>query len=464
MSEPFYHDPAFRPYMRSCGPGSLIYRQGSTEGHIAILVRGVLEVARDGYLVAEIVEPGAILGEMGLILNQPASATVTALTDAELIVVPRSKLSEVSVKIPAFAVRMMKTLATRLQASNERIAELETSYDQLYNQIESSGAMKGDTSGVYAAQTQVVESPLTMLEDLKNEISGPGSSAEMEAVQLAREVNLPEQTEKGRQPLLPKRICCPVHSIPEAFPIYLLRKGSQAFARDRYGITDYRAGKDGYAPIDYTLQEVLICPACHFASNLPDNFLPDTRGKGSSGGFMIRRSVRDVLEFGLDVRKALVETLPEPEMLFGPARDVRTAGVAYELAMITARAFWETDKTVFSTWGFRLIVYNLKLAQIHRKYRSPETERVYLGRALDLVRDNLGQFGGAQYFYTYFLAVALAQRLEGNKQAEKYLETFRVLRERSLERLEPNLAMLATEYYQKAQSVLDGADTPDWKA
>ncbi|MDB5514323.1 MAG: 3,5-cyclic-nucleotide phosphodiesterase, partial [Tardiphaga sp.] len=54
--------------------GTLVIREGETTGHLFVLIEGRLEVVKGDTVVATITEPGAILGEMSVLLHQPHTA------------------------------------------------------------------------------------------------------------------------------------------------------------------------------------------------------------------------------------------------------------------------------------------------------------------------------------------------------------------------------------------------------
>ena len=67
--------------------GAELIRQGTKPGSLIVLKEGEIEVLRDGKFVASTHQPGAIFGEMGVLLDRPASASVRALTDVQLYVI-----------------------------------------------------------------------------------------------------------------------------------------------------------------------------------------------------------------------------------------------------------------------------------------------------------------------------------------------------------------------------------------
>src|SRR5258708_12178932 len=64
--------------------GTLIIHEGGTTDHLYVLIEGRLEVVKGDTVVAIITEPGAVLGEMSVLLDQSHTATVRAASDSTL--------------------------------------------------------------------------------------------------------------------------------------------------------------------------------------------------------------------------------------------------------------------------------------------------------------------------------------------------------------------------------------------
>ena len=62
--------------------GGLVVQEGGRTGHLYVLIEGRLEVIKGDTVVASITEPGAVLGEMSVLLDQPHTATVRAASDS----------------------------------------------------------------------------------------------------------------------------------------------------------------------------------------------------------------------------------------------------------------------------------------------------------------------------------------------------------------------------------------------
>ncbi len=58
--------------------------RASRTGHLFVLIEGRLEVVKGDTVVASIAEPGAIVGEMSMLLEQPHTATVRAADDSSV--------------------------------------------------------------------------------------------------------------------------------------------------------------------------------------------------------------------------------------------------------------------------------------------------------------------------------------------------------------------------------------------
>ncbi len=429
--QPFYLDPLFAPLHKSFSAGEKIFEQDGTDGHLCILVKGELQVQRDGRTVGVVAEPGAILGEMSLILGVPYTASVLATSDATLAVIPREKLKEVVGRIPAFSVRMMRTLARRLQQTNQRLADLESTYDALWRQVENGSLLDNPEGQLVAGIDGICDEP--------------------EEEQASR------VQDQGRSPLFAREVRCPAHEGDESFSMFRLRTGSLTAGSDPYDIIEYTGATPGYAFVDYTLQEVHVCPVCFFASNLTEAFCPVDRTSASL--FTIHHWIRQNLQEERGRREALAARLDDRSLLFSDGRPFHVACVAYRLAIMTARTFFDTDPLRYSIWGFRISTYYLKLAQIMRRYHEARGEEQCLTSAFELLQKHLGKFDGNQYFLAMFRIVALSRVLEGEAQAETHLVRFRRVREKYGKRLNARMNAVVDEYFSKAEKLVSGEST-----
>ena len=56
--------------------GETVLAAGTTSGRLLVLKTGAVEVMKDGMQLAEVSEPGAVFGELSMLLDQPHTADV----------------------------------------------------------------------------------------------------------------------------------------------------------------------------------------------------------------------------------------------------------------------------------------------------------------------------------------------------------------------------------------------------
>ncbi len=99
--------------------GDVLFESGSTPEGVYLLASGRLRVsgtAGPGFK-AEI-ERGELVGEAGWLLGEPHSATVSALRDSELLLLPHAVLEEAAARSSELALAMARLCARRLRRSN----------------------------------------------------------------------------------------------------------------------------------------------------------------------------------------------------------------------------------------------------------------------------------------------------------------------------------------------------------
>jgi CRP/FNR family cyclic AMP-dependent transcriptional regulator len=111
---------------RTIAAGTDLLEEGHSTGHLYILLGGRLDVIKAGATVAAVSEPGALFGEMSLLLDQPHTATVRAATDCRIceIVDARRFLAET----PELTLSVARMLAQRLNVANTYLADLKRQY------------------------------------------------------------------------------------------------------------------------------------------------------------------------------------------------------------------------------------------------------------------------------------------------------------------------------------------------
>ena len=109
--------------IQSYRTGETILARGTTTGKLLVMIEGVVEVARDGRRIAEIAEPGAVFGEMALLLDQPHTADVRTLAPSTFYVADGRTIVGVD---SATTLYVATVLAQRLTAVNRYLVEVRT--------------------------------------------------------------------------------------------------------------------------------------------------------------------------------------------------------------------------------------------------------------------------------------------------------------------------------------------------
>ena len=141
--------------------GEVIFAEGRRHGEIVILVEGTVRITKDGVQIGLVDQPGAVLGEVGVLLDAPASATATAVSEVRCLRAddPATLWRE----RPELTLALAKTLARRLDLVTSYLADLQRQY-----------ADRSDSLGVVA---QVLSA---LSQDCGDEME-PGSEREPEA-------------------------------------------------------------------------------------------------------------------------------------------------------------------------------------------------------------------------------------------------------------------------------------------
>jgi CRP-like cAMP-binding protein len=74
---------------RRFAAGSVLLAEGETSGLLFVLVEGEVEILKGTFQINTVADPGAIFGEISLLLDKPHMATVRAVSDCRVHVVER---------------------------------------------------------------------------------------------------------------------------------------------------------------------------------------------------------------------------------------------------------------------------------------------------------------------------------------------------------------------------------------
>lgn len=113
---------------KSFNEGQYIIREGHNDKTVFILLSGEVEILKkDKYgndqVVAKIRDGGTILGEMSIFLDEPRTSSVRISEDALTLVFTGEKFLAAVINTPELAMRILKSLSTKLKITNERVVQ-----------------------------------------------------------------------------------------------------------------------------------------------------------------------------------------------------------------------------------------------------------------------------------------------------------------------------------------------------
>jgi CRP/FNR family transcriptional regulator, cyclic AMP receptor protein len=108
--------------------GDEIFAKGDPGNSMMAVLKGRVQISApspDGrQMVLTIMHEGEVFGEIALIDGKERTADATALTDCELLVVPRHPFLELMERRPELAVGLLVVLCERLRRTNEQVEDL----------------------------------------------------------------------------------------------------------------------------------------------------------------------------------------------------------------------------------------------------------------------------------------------------------------------------------------------------
>ena len=101
--------------------GETVLAAGSTTGRLLILREGAVEIVKEGVQIAKVTEPGAVFGELSILLNQPHTADIRAVETSRFHVADAAALLA---QDPIALLYVAAILARRLDGANHALIEL----------------------------------------------------------------------------------------------------------------------------------------------------------------------------------------------------------------------------------------------------------------------------------------------------------------------------------------------------
>jgi CRP-like cAMP-binding protein len=102
-------------------PGETVIVDGSKTGRLLILKKGTVAIVKEDTEIAKVAEPGAVFGELSVLLDQPHTADVHALETSQFHIANATTLLAQN---PIAALYVATVLAHRLDAANHALVQL----------------------------------------------------------------------------------------------------------------------------------------------------------------------------------------------------------------------------------------------------------------------------------------------------------------------------------------------------
>jgi CRP/FNR family transcriptional regulator, cyclic AMP receptor protein len=99
--------------------GTVLIREGRPGREFFVLIDGTAVVTKQGKKIAEL-GPGDWLGEIALITDSPRTATVTATSPLDVLVITDRRFRSVVETMPSIALKMLASVGERLASDAHR--------------------------------------------------------------------------------------------------------------------------------------------------------------------------------------------------------------------------------------------------------------------------------------------------------------------------------------------------------
>jgi CRP-like cAMP-binding protein/Fe-S-cluster-containing hydrogenase component 2 len=137
LGEEFLNFLRDRAQLVSCSKGQVICKQGEASDAFYLIRSGLVRVSQDmpgGELVRTYLKRGEFFGEIGLLLDQPRSATCTALDAVDVVKIGAAEFKTMIEQFPAVKESLNKVAQSRIAANVERRPPPGLQIDDFLNQ------------------------------------------------------------------------------------------------------------------------------------------------------------------------------------------------------------------------------------------------------------------------------------------------------------------------------------------
>jgi PAS domain S-box-containing protein len=152
MLDDIIHHQDLQKYLKTYQKGDTLFMEGDESQDLYFLVSGHLEVLKGDKKIEEIMEPGALFGELSFLLGAKRTATVQAENEVRVLRIPKSEVSDFLKQFPSVGHKITEILARRLDERSQALYGLRQICDKLPDAV-----MLTDQSGRVLAWNAAAE-------------------------------------------------------------------------------------------------------------------------------------------------------------------------------------------------------------------------------------------------------------------------------------------------------------------
>jgi CRP/FNR family transcriptional regulator, cyclic AMP receptor protein len=108
--------------------GQVVFTAGDRNNALILVISGrvkvVIRSADGGELTLTVIQPGGMLGEIGIADGGPRSADAETLEESRLLFVPREVIEELCLRLPSVSRALMSSIAASLRRLTEEASDL----------------------------------------------------------------------------------------------------------------------------------------------------------------------------------------------------------------------------------------------------------------------------------------------------------------------------------------------------
>ena len=118
-----------RKYEQIMPKDQVVFTEGAPSDSLFVLLQGAVKVIRANKVLAEIRDPWSFIGEMGVLRDEPRSASIITLAECKFLVFPVNDLSFIF-KNESLTQKFLKALADRVDSASAMATDFSTKLDE----------------------------------------------------------------------------------------------------------------------------------------------------------------------------------------------------------------------------------------------------------------------------------------------------------------------------------------------